>query len=213
MKRGLPLLAALLVLLPAAGRAEVYKCRLADGRIEISNTGCANSSTLSVRRDETVSPENRARAEREVEQMREYVEQREAAGRSAPSTTPPPARPSVNPPSAPPPPPAAIEECLRDLERQAMEADKRAEMEASCRSTAKAQPVADGQPIYVVGSGGVQCLRAVERLNLSPQERARRIEHCQGRYVPPPSPKITQPARPAAAAHALCPPGQLNCGR
>lgn len=213
----------LLALLPLSGQAEVYKCRLPDGRTEYSNTGCANSSTLSVRRDETVSPESRAEAERDVERMRDYVREREAANR--PPTPAAGTSAGGGATTAPPPAPsaAAVEDCLRDLERQAMESGQRADREAACRTTGRAQPNDDGLPVYVGGSAVGRCIRNVERLHLSPHERTRRIEQCQGIYRPPapPPPRPRPDSEPPAGktvvlpepAHPLCPPGQKNCRR
>jgi len=213
----------LLALLPLSGLAEVYKCRLPDGRTEYSNTGCEKSSTLSVRRDDSVSPESRAEAERDVERMRDYVREREAANR-VPTPAPGPNATSAGSPASAraAPPQAAVDECLRELERQAMDAVRRAEMEASCRSTASAQPRADGMPIYVGGGNSIgRCIHNVERLHLSPHERARRIEQCQGIYTQPRPPRPRPTGEPPAGktvivpekAYPLCPPGQKNCGR
>lgn len=218
MSARIVLLATLLAMLAPAGQADVYKCRLADGRIEYSNTGCQNSSPLSVRRDETVSPENRAQAERDLERMRAYLDEREAAGRTAP-----PNATAAGASSPPGPSPSAVDDCLRDLERQAMSAEQRAKMEASCRSTGGNQPFSESEPIY--GGGIGRCLRNVDRRHLSPAERARRINQCQGVYVPTPQPVLpVKPPKPSeapagktvvspGAARIPCPNGRTNCGR
>jgi len=209
-----------LALLTVGAQADVYKCRLPDGRIEYSNTGCEKSNTLTVRPDDNVSPETRAEAERNVERMRDYVREREAANRQPQPNSPPAGNASANAPTAPSP--AAIDECLRDLERQAMDAGQRAAREAACQSAGRAQPSDDGLPVYVVGNSVSRCIRNVERRQLSPTERARQIDRCQGIYYPPPPPPSPRPSSEPPAGKTVivpgslitpCPSGQKNCQR
>ena len=69
------------VSLPAG--AEIYKCRLPNGKTEISNVPCpSGSGTVVARPDEPVSESSRRAAEQDVERMRNYVEKREAAQRA-----------------------------------------------------------------------------------------------------------------------------------
>lgn len=149
----LPLLAGLLLIQPAG--AEIYKCRLPNGKTEISNAPCpGGSGTLAVRPDETVSETSRQQAERDVERMRSYVEKREstqradmAAERQAQkqSAAAAPAR-SYGDPDA----------CLRDIAQRALEASQRAQLEAECRSLVRPPeppptvyvPVYGAPPLY-----------------------------------------------------------------
>ena len=65
----LPLLAGLLF--STAAGAEIYKCRLPSGKVEISNTPCpSGSGTVTVRPDDNVPEASRQQAERDVERMR-----------------------------------------------------------------------------------------------------------------------------------------------
>ena len=200
-------------------QAEAYKCRLPDGRIEFSDTGWAGASTLTVRRDETISAESREQAERDVERMRRYIDQREAAHR-AESQANAPQEHSHGKAAAeqkPPPSAAAIETCLQEVDRQALSASQREKSEASCRSTATIPPASE--PSYIVlGSGNAisNCIRHVQRSKLSPEESQRRIAQCQGAYYPPaaqPAVQTVKPVKPAEPDHPLCRPGQKDCKR
>ncbi len=74
MHRIIPPLLAGLLLAQSAG-AEIYKCRLPGGKVEISNSPCpGGSGTVAVRPEEAVSEANRQQAERDVARMRNFVE-------------------------------------------------------------------------------------------------------------------------------------------
>ena len=77
MSLWIALLTTLLLALPA--QADVYKCRLANGKTEISNSPCSGgSSTVTVRPDDTVSEQNRQQAELDAERMQTFVDKRAA---------------------------------------------------------------------------------------------------------------------------------------
>lgn len=146
-------LSALLVAGPAWG--EVYKCRTADGRVEIANTPCASTaSTLKTLPDEQVPEANRQQAERDAERMRDYVEKREAAQRAEEAAerqrqaSQRQAAGSANVGTG-----RSVDECLRDLDRQALEVNQRAYLEAACRNNPQAQPVYVPVPVTVPGYG------------------------------------------------------------
>ena len=146
----LPLLAGLMLIQPAG--AEIYKCRLPNGKTEISNSPCpGGSGTLAVRPDEAVSETNRQQAERDVERMRNYVEKREntqradiAAERQLQNQK---QAATVNPPRNYGDPDA----CLRDVAQRALEANQRAQMEAECRNLVRPPdpPQTVHVPVYV----------------------------------------------------------------
>jgi hypothetical protein len=218
----IPVLAGLLMAQPAS--AEIYKCRLPDGKTEISNAPCpSGSGTVTVRPDETVSEANRQQAERDVERMRSYVDKREnaqradiaaerqaqAQGQSTGAST---SRRYGDP-----------DACLRDLAQQALEASQRAQLEAECRSLIK--PPEATQPVYVVPGYGVPnslglCIQNVQRLHLSPAEQGRRMAQCEASYgvvqpYPQPRPQqqnaTPQPTnKPATSGSGtvLCAPGK-----
>ncbi len=190
MTRWIPLIA---LLLPLMATADIYKCRLPNGKLEISNTPCpTGSGTLTVRPEEKVPDAARQQAERDVERMKEYVDKREAAQRADEAA----AREerasqrqgaTAGLPTRQYGDPAA---CLRALDQQALEANQRSQLEAECRSLVK--PSAEVQPVYVPMVVG------------PPHYRPHR---------PPIHPPPTKPAEPSGPATVFCPPASKNCSR
>jgi hypothetical protein len=176
---------ALLLAGPAA--AEVYKCRTADGRVEISNAPCvAGASTVKTAPDEKVSESDRLRAEREVDRMRGYVEQREAAQRTDAALERERQAAAQRQAASATPYGRSTEECLRDLDRQAWQPGQREQMEAACRGNPNSHPVY----VPVAVPAYVQPIIGVPR----PQ--------------PKPEPK---PVKPVETPSAVCPPNNKNC--
>lgn len=148
-------LAIFLLLASSQGIADAYKCRIADGRIEISSSPCASgSSTLKSQPDEKISEADRRQAERDIERMRDFVEkreaaqraeaaaEREAAARQAKQAASLPIRSSYS----------SADECLNDMAQLALEAGQRAQMEATCRrlpNTTGSTGVSGPYPVYV----------------------------------------------------------------
>lgn len=129
---------ALMALLGAApAAAEVYKCRTPDGRVEIANMPCqGGASTLKTLPDEKVSEADRLHAEHEAERMRTYVDQREAVLRAEEAAERERQRqqaPYIYSTNSP------VDECLRDLDRQALSVQQRQQMEAACTGTSIGQ--------------------------------------------------------------------------
>lgn len=198
------LIGALLALMALSAQAEIYKCRLADGRTEISSSPCTGgSTTLSARPAETVPEASREQAERDVARMRSFVEQREAeqrredaahnqqqeaerqaaASRSIYATN-------------------DMDSCLRELGQQNVDAGRRAELEAVCRGKTKAPSPVIVVPVPAYPAHGVDaCVQNVLRLRLAPTEQERRIALCRGITVVPPvaQPRPRQPPREAPA--------------
>ncbi|MBI2277713.1 MAG: DUF4124 domain-containing protein [Dechloromonas sp.] len=147
MTRFLGLLIALLAL-PV--QADIYKCRLANGRTEISNAPCpAGSGTLTTRPDDTVSEQSRQQAERDVERMRSFVEKREATQRTEEAAER--QRQSSARQSAAQQrvyQSASMSECLRELELNPVEPSRQAELEAICRAKARSEPTLVPVPVY-----------------------------------------------------------------
>ncbi len=176
-------------LLAQSAGAEIYKCRLPNGKTEISNAPCTSGTTVTARPDEAVPEATRQQAERDVERMRNYVDKREAAQRAEQAaerqerasqrqaTTSTPSR-TYGDPAA----------CLRDLSQQALEASQRAQLEAECRSLIK-PPETVQQPVYVPIYGG--------------QPR-------QHHHLPPPPKPAPHPPAPSIT---ICPPNNKNCAR
>lgn len=188
----LPLLAGLLLAPPVS--AEIYKCRLPGGKVEISNSPCpGGSGTLAVRPEETVSEANRQQAERDVARMRNFVDRRESAQRAEAAAE---RQAQSQRQAAGSPPPLRYgdpDACLRDLAQQALEATQRAQLEAECRSLVR--PPAPQQPVYVVPGYGI------------PQH-----------HYPPPRPHPRPPppppgnAAPSGPSMVICAPGK-PCSR
>lgn len=184
----LPLLAGLLLAQPAG--AEIYKCRLPNGKVEISNSPCpGGSGTVAVRPDDTVPEASRQQAERDVARMRTFVDQRESAQRAEAAAE----RQAQSQRQAATPPPAVRygdpDACLRDLAVQALEATQRAQLEAECRSLLR--PPAAQQPVYVVPGYGVP-------------------QHHYPLPRPHPRPPPPPPAKPAPSgpSKVICAPGK-----
>lgn len=145
-----PLLA---LALPLAAGADIYKCRLPDGRSEISNTPCAAGATLKTRPEERVSEADRARAERDLERMRDYVDKREAAQRAEAADELERQRLQAGRRGA-----AQIsagnysnpDECLRDIAQMVQGAAQRAQLESECRQIVPRSPTTISSPYPVV---------------------------------------------------------------
>lgn len=222
----------LLFILPALSMpaaAQAYKCRSADGRMEITNTPCpSGANTVKTVREEPVSEASRQRAEQEAARMRESLDKLEATQRreeaaererQASERQASQRQPVVSSESNG----RSVEDCLRDLDRQALQPAQRAQMEAACRGAP--QPVYVPVPVVVQNHGGNpvdNCIAEVQRLNLMPAERQRRINQCQGSYSPPARPVREQEHHappglakplPLGAPPPPCPPGSKNCPR
>jgi|GEM_PF-1042658 len=232
-----PRLLVLLALAWSAGaQADIYKCRTADGSVEISNTPCASpASTLKSQRDEPVSEAQRREAEREVARMKEFVEKREAAQRAdaAAERETQAAQAAQAATSASQGNAQNIDDCLRQLDSQAVPLGQRSQMEAACRSGRQPVVVPVYTPGYapgyapVYGGGGNDCVNNVMRQNLPAAERQRRIAQCQGGSIsiqiggshrPEPRPQVPVPVKPSPTpppAPTLsvppCPANKPNC--
>lgn len=147
----LPPLLALTLSLPVA--ADIYKCRLANGQTEISNTPCAAGATLKTRPEERVSEADRQQAERDLERMRDYIDKREAAQRAESAGDLERQRLQASQRASPPTATgnySNADECLRDVAQMALGATQRAQLEAECRQIAPRAPTAISSPYPVV---------------------------------------------------------------
>lgn len=217
------LLSALALNGPAG--AQAYKCRNADGRMEITNTPCpSGSNTVKTVREEPVSEASRQQTEKEVARMREYVEKREAAQRREEAAERERQAGQRQTTAGREENGRSVDDCLRDLDRQALQPAQRAQMEAACRGNP--QPaVYVPVPVPVYGGDPVSlCIQNVERQNLPPLERERRLSECRGKHLlpsphRPPAravPEREQPSTPVPAKTIgtpppPCPAGARNC--
>lgn len=190
----LPLLFSLLLIPPAS--ADIYKCRLPDGKIGISNSPCpGGSGTVVVRPDETVSETSRQQAERDVERMRHYVEKRETAQRADLAAERQALSQKQAAASHPPRGYGDPEACLRDLAQRALEAQQRAQLEAECRNLMR--PPEPPPTVYLPVYGAPPLYPHYPR----PQPLPR---------PPPPQPPATTP--PSVSGTIICAPGK-PCAR
>lgn len=154
MNRFKLLLSLLAAALPLAASADIYKCRLANGQMEISNTPCATGATVKVRPEERVSEADRRQAERDLERMRGYIDQREAAQRAESAGEFERQRLQAGQRAAPPSLATGsysnADECLRDVAQMALGAAMRAQLEGECRQIAPRPPAAISSPYPVV---------------------------------------------------------------
>jgi len=180
-----------LVLHAFSATADVYKCRQPNGSTEISNSPCTGgSSTVKTVADDVVSEENRRQAERNIEQMRIDAEKLEAT-RRADQAIERKQQEEQRQQQASGPSPSTIQDCLRTLDRMALDAARRAELEATCRSKGSVEPVYVPVPYYV-GPTYVRPHRP-----LQPQTKPLQTK-------PEPLPEPSYPLRP------LNPPGKTN---
>ena len=139
-------LALSIALLTFSATADVYKCRQPNGSTEISNSPCAvGSSTVKTVADELVTEENRRQAKRNVEQMRIDAEKLEATRRADEAIE---RRQQEEQRQASGPSPSAIQDCLRTLDRIALDAKRRAELETTCQTKGAVEPVYIPVPYY-----------------------------------------------------------------
>lgn len=155
LKLPLFLFATALVALPAA--ADVYKCQRPDGSVVISNSRCSTSASVvkSISED-SISAEQRAKAEREVARQAEYAHtlekqrlareatekkksNKENKPRAVQEITPiQEIAPIVAAPKPPPekqaPSPEAIQICLDMLNKMVLDPARRQQMENNCRN-------------------------------------------------------------------------------
>jgi len=133
--------------LPAA--AEAYKCRQPDGRTEISSEPCAGgSSTVKAVADDEVTPENRERAERNAERMRNQAEKNEASRLAREKAEREEREQAARQRQTYAPSTSQIDDCLHTLDRMALEPSRRAELVAGCQSSGAVQPVYAPAPYY-----------------------------------------------------------------
>lgn len=129
-------------------QAEVYKCRQPDGRTEISNSPCAGgSSTVKAIQEEVIPEEVRQKAERDAEAQRQRADKLQAE-RRADDAAESAALAKQQQGAGSAPSPAMIDDCLRTLDRMALDSTRRAELEAGCRSYGAVQPVYVPVPYY-----------------------------------------------------------------
>lgn len=191
-----PLLVAtsLLCLVCAAAQAQTFKCTGADGRVTYSNVACPDS-TQTVRPVDTTgntldgsslrekAQKDRAEAQqteaRERDAATETAQRQQAQARAADTAAQRAEQDS-----------AAYGNCTRDVDRQGVTEDVKAELYAACRTAGTSQRSGG------MGEGTIrECVRNVERTGAYGADRARQIATCHGADVKPVQPAVV--LRPA----------------
>lgn len=193
MNRYLCIAAYLLCLVGASAQAQTIKCTAADGKITYSNVACPDS-TQSVKPVDTTGNTVDGSALREQAQKDKaaatHVEatQREHAAAEASSRQQAQAQAAAaaqQQAQKAQSDEAAYSSCMRDVERQSVTEDIRAEMYVACR-TAGASQRQSGMSESAIRD----CVRSVERTGAFPKDKVRQVAMCHGANVLPEPPVV-----------------------
>lgn len=166
--------------------ADAYKCRLADGSIEISNTPCkSGATTVSVRPDERVSESAREQTERETLRMRAYADKLEDKRESRQEEAPAEPASKARSNEAELPQSVVVEQPVQVV----------------VRSAAPSVPISGPDPLMV-------CLQNVQEHAKNSVERRKGIANCEATY--PSRPNVVHEVR-SQTRIKHCPADQPNC--
>jgi hypothetical protein len=206
MKLSLLVAASLLTLISATAQAQTIKCTAPDGKVTYSNITCPDS-TQSVRPVETGGNTLDGSALREQAQKdkaaatQAEATERERAAFEAGSRQQAAAAAKQESQKAQNDE-AAYGNCVRDVERQSVTEDVRAELFAACRTAGASQ-----RQSGMTDAALRECVRGVERTGAFPQDKARQIAICHGADVKPEPPVVV--LRPSA--RTMGPPRVTTC--
>ncbi len=193
MKLSLLIAAFLLSLGNASVQAQTIKCTAPDGKVTYSNMVCPDS-TQSVKPVDTTGNTLDGSALREQAQKDKaaatHVEttQREQAAAEASSRQQAQAQAAVaakQQAQQTQTDEAAYANCVRDVERQSLTEDTRAELFVACR-TAGASQRQSGMSASAIRD----CVRSVERTGAFPKDKVRQVAMCHGANVLPEPPVV-----------------------
>lgn len=192
--------ASLLCLVGAATHSQTFKCTAADGTVTYSNVACPDS-TQSVRPVDTSgntldgsSLREKAQKDRAEAAQSEAREREQAQARASDTIRQEEQKAQQDP--------AAYAHCTRDVERQGVTEDVKAELYAACR-TAGGNQRRNG----VAESTIRECVRSVESTGTYATDRARQVATCHGADVKPdPSVVVLRPT-----VRAMRPPRITTC--
>lgn len=200
--RTVPFVLALFLAGAQPALAQVYKCKGADGKLQLSDRPCVGAKSSEVVPDKwgSVSAEDRIAAQQRAARMQQSADAIDAERASAKQES------AAAASSAPPPAPALstdhIRDCTRNVDRQLLTDEQRVRLVAACKSapalTKEEEQTAEG------------CRRWVDRQLLSGEEKARRMAQCSGAAVPEPTQQVKKPDVGKGAA-AGGPMGTLHC--
>lgn len=177
--------------------AEVYKCRGADGRTVISNTGCGTTDrTVEIRQEERLSAEDRLRAKEDLDRAQAYVRDQEQARPSQAESVRAGAIGRMPAGESGSGNRESLAGCLGDLDRQVLEPARQAELEANCRSRGDG-PAGEAAIVYPGSNAVSRCIAGVQRLGLTGPELSRSIAACRGAPVQGvPAMPVSRPSAP-----------------
>ena len=183
MKPSLLFAATVGVLLCAHAQAQTIKCTAPDGKVTYSNVACPDSTTskrtVETRGNTIDSSELRAQAQKnKAAAVQSETKGREQAQAQAAAAARQEAQKAQRDESA-------YANCTRDVERQAVAEDVKAELFAACR-TAGASQRQGGMTDAALS----ECVRSVELTGAFPKDKAPQIALCHGADVKPEPPVV-----------------------
>lgn len=193
MKPSLLFAATVGVLFCAHAQAQTIKCTAPDGKVTYSNVACPDSTaskrTVETRGNTIDSSELRAQAQKnkaaavqsetkEREQAAAGASNRQQAQAQAAAAARQEAQKAQRDESA-------YANCTRDVERQAVAEDVKAELFAACRTAGASQRQGE-----MTDAALSECVRSVELTGAFPREKARQIALCHGADVKPEPPVV-----------------------
>nr|WP_315487990.1 hypothetical protein [uncultured Rhodoferax sp.] len=193
MKLSLLIVASLATLLLSPAQAQTIKCTAPDGKITYSNVACPDS-TQTVKPVDTSANTLDGSALRDQAQRDKaaatHVEttQREHAAAEASSRQQAQAQAAVaakQEAQRAQSDEAAYANCVRDVERQSLTEDARAELFVACRSAGASQ-----RQSGMSESAIRDCVRSVERTGAFPKDKVRQVAMCHGANVLPDPPVV-----------------------
>lgn len=193
MKLSLLIVASLATLLLSPAQAQTIKCTAPDGKVTYSNVACPDS-TQTVKPVDTSANTLDGSALRDQAQRDKaaatHVEttQREHAAAEASSRQQAQAQAAVaakQEAQRAQSDEAAYANCVRDVERQSLTEDARAELFVACRSAGASQ-----RQSGMSESAIRDCVRSVERTGAFPKDKVRQVAMCHGAHVLPEPPVV-----------------------
>ncbi len=193
MRLSLLVTASLVAILCSPAQAQTIKCTAPDGKVTYSNVACPDS-TQSVKPIDTGANTLDGSALREQAQKDKatatHVEttQREQAAAEASSRQQSQAQAAAaakQEAQKAQSDEAAYSNCVRDVERQSVTEDVKAELFAACRTAGASQ-----RQRGMTDAAVRECVRSVERTGAFPKDKARQIALCHGADVLPEPPVV-----------------------
>jgi hypothetical protein len=193
MNLSLLMAASLVTLLCCPAQAQTIKCTAPDGKVTYSNVACPDS-TQSVKPVDTSAntldgsalrdqaQKNKATVSHVEATQREHAAAEATSRQQAQAQTAAAAKQQAQNAEQDS---AAYANCTRDVERQSVTEDVRAELFAACRTAGASQ-----RQSGMASTALRECVRSVERTAANPNDKARQIAVCHGADVKPEPPVV-----------------------